>query len=80
MVTASFMSSRRHSQDPEGPKARAFRRWLKRNPEHRWRALRRRLEHPDEDAEILGWVVFWVLVVAWVGLGIWRLFGGEYFL
>jgi hypothetical protein len=74
------MSGRRHPQDPEGAKARAFRRWLRRNPEHRWRALRRRLEHQDEDTEILGMTLVWVILIAWVALGIWRLFSGEYFL
>ena len=74
------MSARRHPQDPEGKKASAFRRWLKRNPEHRWRALRRRLENEDEATDILGWTALWVLVFGIVGLAIWRLLSGEWFL
>jgi len=73
------MSGRRQPQDPEGRKARAFRRWLGRNPVHRWRALRRRLENDDEATDILGWTAFGLLVAAIVGLGLYRLFTGRAF-
>ena len=73
------MSGRRHPQDPEGTKAHAFRRWLRRNPEHRWRALRRRLENRDETIDILGLTAVTLLVLAIVGLGLWRLFTGGAF-
>ena len=73
------MSGRRQPQDPEGTKARAFRRWLRRNPEHRWRALRRRLENDDETIDVLGLTAISLLVIAIVGLGLWRLFTGKWF-
>ncbi len=73
------MPSRRHAQDPKGAKARAFRRWLRRNPEHRWRALRNRLANDDQATDILGLTAVGLLVIAIVGLGLWRVFTGGSF-
>ena len=70
---------RRQSQDPEGKKPRAFRLWLRRDPDHRKRALRRRLENEYEDTHIVGLLAIVLLLIAIVGMGLWRVFTGEWF-
>ena len=71
--------SRRHPQDPEGKKARLFQGWLRRDSDHRWRALGRRLEDEHESTHILGGFAFALLVIGIAGLGLWRVFAGSWF-
>ena len=69
----------RHPQDPEGKKGHAFQLWLRRDPGHRNRVLRRRLANEYEDTHVLGGIAVALLVIAIVGVGLWRVFTGGAF-
>jgi hypothetical protein len=69
---------RRHPQDPQGPRARWFARWLRRDPRHRRVLLQNRLARDEDDTEGWGAFVVWGIAGGFVLWGIGRLITGRF--
>ena len=70
---------KRHPQDPQGPRARRFQQWLKRDPSHRRIALRNRLERGEDDTEVFGLIAVWIIVGGMLLVGIGRVVRSRWF-
>lgn len=62
-----------HPQDPEGPRAKRFRDWLRRDPNRRRAALERRFERGEDDTQGWSTLVLWLYVAGFILWGFRRI-------